>query len=672
MKNVFLLFLLCFCGSLMAQTFSEVANSIGVIGNYGTNNLGGGISFCDFDGDGDDDLTFGTKSTEPVAFYRNDGGAFTKIAAPVAHMGNSKQVLWADYDNDGDKDLFVCDYADRNYLYRNNGGMNFTDVTIAAGLNTIPTQTWGATFGDYDNDGNLDLYVCNRGELNAQDNFMYRNNGDGTFTDVSVATNTQIGVVDPVFCAIFFDYNVDGWQDLYIAVDRIGYPNRLLKNNGDGTFTDASVGSGADIEINAMNSGGGDYDGDGDIDLYVTNTPEGNAFFKNNGDGTFTDVASTNGTFFERVGWGASFFDYDNDTDLDLYVSSMLNNLGPNAMYVNNGAGSFTEPLFATGGLGGADTMASIANTIGDYNNDGLLDIAVSNHLEQPFMIWINQTSNANNFLKVNVEGTISNRDGIGAWVEVYTNGQKQVRLKHCGEAYLGQTSGSLHFGIGTAAQADSVIVRWVGGNVDKWTNISANTTFDAVELQGPLAASLVNFSGQKSRTDAVALNWISTDEDQLMGYELQRSNAGLQYETIHFAEAKGGIGIQKSYSYQDERLLKGRRYYYRLKMIDLDGSFSYSKVITFDVPDTDLTISRIFPNPVDEQVNIEYRLDKHITSTVKVIDVVGQVVLRQKVALQAGGDVLTIKVDHLVPGNYWIKFDGKIEAEEMQFVIPK
>ena len=464
--------------------FKDVAAQQGINIGYGnTGSFGGGISFCDFNGDGYDDLTFASHAGEPIYFYVNDNGNFTTTGIPlINNTDGSKQVLWVDFDNDGDKDFFVTCEDAPNRLFRNDGYPNFTDVTSQVGLPLHTRATYGAVFGDADKDGWLDLYISNR-EIEDFTNEFYRNN-QGQFEDLTLTSGLDNGN-KPSFCAAFFDYDLDGWPDLYIAQDKYWCPNSMYRNEGNLTFTDQSASTGADIAIDAMNTGIGDYDNDGDFDIYVTNTPGGNALLRNNGDGSFTDVAASTGTLFNRVGWGGIFLDFDNDMDLDLYVSSMFDFPDePNALYVNDGMGSFTEPLFATGGLDGVDTTRSFSNAFGDFDQNGLLDIVVSNGGSYNFMLWENQNTYTDNYLQISLEGTQSNKDGVGSIIEVYTNGQKQVRSTSCGTAYLAQNSSYYHFGLKHYTQADSVIVRWPSDIVDKLFDLTANQRIKIVESE--------------------------------------------------------------------------------------------------------------------------------------------------------------------------------------------
>jgi hypothetical protein len=360
--------------------------------------------------------------------------------------------------------------------------MNFTDITTTSGISTATMQSWGAAWGDYNNDGYLDLFLCNRDfDDKILPNLLYRNNGDNTFTDISViagiSTSNHLSL-----CASFFDFNNDGWQDIYIANDRVTTSNILYKNNGNGTFTDVSVTSGTNIAIDAMSTTIEDYNNDGFLDIYVTNTHSGNYFFINNGDETFTNIASTNGTVFNSFAWGAVFLDADADADLDLYVSGMLDgstNALPSAFYENSGTGTYTIPTSA--GFAN-DTAESYSNAIGDINNDGLPDISVLNKEPRDNFLWMNTNTEGNNWLKVTLEGTTSNRMGIGSWIEISLGGNKQYRYTLNGEGYTSQNSGSEFFGLGNATTIDYVKVTWLSGVEDILYNVSANQVLHIVE----------------------------------------------------------------------------------------------------------------------------------------------------------------------------------------------
>jgi len=381
-----------------------------------------------------------------IVAYGVDFSDVTDIAG-VGCTGSSRGVAWGDYDNDGDLDLYVANYNEANVLYRNNGDGTFTDVTSEAGVGCI-SHSYGVAWGDYDNDGDLDLYVANYGA-----NVLYRNNGDGTFTDVTSeagvsCTGSSLGVAwgdydndgdldlyvanhyeanvlyknngDGTFTDVtgaagvgctgssygvaWGDYDNDGDLDLYVTNYEA---NVLYRNNGDGTFTDVTSEAGVSCTGSSRGVAWGDYDNDGDLDLYVANYNEANVLYRNNGDGTFTDVTSEAGVGCTGHSLGVAWGDYDNDGDLDLYVT----NDGANVLYRNNGDGTFTMV-----GAGVGCTGSSYGVAWGDYDNDGHLDLYVANSGAN---VLYRNNGNLNHWLQIRLHGTISNRSAIGTKVKV-------------------------------------------------------------------------------------------------------------------------------------------------------------------------------------------------------------------------------------------------------------
>lgn len=462
-------------------SYQDNAINLGIINSGGSGYFLGGVSFYDYDDDGWDDLTLASKTNEPVRFFKNIQGTFQEETFNIYISGQSKQVLWVDYDNDGDQDLFVTKLYGVNTLYQNDGNFVFSNVTISSGLPNTAYKTFGAAFGDYDNDGFLDLFLCNKDDDTIIPNYLYHNNGDGTFTNLS----TEAGISHDShlsFCASFFDYDKDGFQDIYISNDRIEHPNILYHNNGDGTFTDTSVVSGANIAIDAMSTTIADFNYDGWLDIYVTNTTSGNYLLKNNSDGTFSNAASISGTTLNSISWGANFFDADNDMDLDLYVSCMVDNpasgLPTSGFYERNSNNTFQ--IATTSGFE-TDEYKSFANAIGDIDNDGYTDFIVANQAPDNHSLWQN-SGGENNWLKVKLEGTISNKNGIGSWVEVMANNAVMYRYTLCGEAFLGQNSGTEIFGLANASTIDYVKVTWLSGIVDIIFDVTPNQTLNIIE----------------------------------------------------------------------------------------------------------------------------------------------------------------------------------------------
>lgn len=525
-------------------SFEDSATAKGVGVSYGESGFGGGgVSFCDFDGDGWDDITYSTKGGEEVLFFKNNNGTFSQVDLGINDTNQSKQVIWVDHDNDGDKDFFVTSIVGVNKFYENNGDMTFTDITDSCGLFTEDLFTTGASFGDIDADGDLDVFICNRDNVGLnQFNYLYRND-NGVFTDIT--TSSGIGqTVHTPFCSSFFDYDNDGDQDIYVISDRLQYINRLYRNNGDNTFTDVSVSSGAGLGTHAMSATIGDYNSDGWFDIYVTNTEAGNHLLKNNQDGTFTDISDDVGTGFYSIAWGANFLDADNDTDLDLYVSGMLDGSVtlPSAFYENQGNGMFQIPV----NIGFEnDTRTSYANAIGDINNDGLPDIIVMNDTDNNFL-WENTTTTTNNWLKVKLNGTTSNRDGIGSVIEISTDGKKQYRYTLCGEAYLAQNSNSEFFGLKDATVVDYVKVTWLSGMVSTFNNVDVNKTITIVEGQSTLSSNTIAatdfniYPNPSNGNYTVKMSNLNTD-DKLFVYDI----SGRKVKTQELTDLTTSVDLQ-------------------------------------------------------------------------------------------------------------------------------
>lgn len=500
--RVFILFLIFSNLSNAQLAFEDVATQVGVNYSYGDSEYGGGVSFADFNNDGWDDITYATEDGAQIYFFENNNGVFNLVTLNgISNTYKTKQVIWIDYDNDGDKDLFVTAIEGINEFYRNDGGMNFTNISSTIGFFQTDLFTYGTSFGDIDNDGDLDAFISNRTSTEQnQRNYLYRND-EGTFVDITQSSgipiedeegneNSQLS-----FCTMFFDYNKDGFQDIYLANDKTDNINRLYKNLGNGTFEDVSVASGSGIAVNAMTTTLGDYNNDGWFDIYITNTQSsqagnGNVLLKNNGDGTFTNVAEETGTTFNSLAWGAVFLDADNDTLLDLYVSGgfdgSIGSFLSAAFYHQQNDETFVIPQ----NIGFEnDTRKSFSNAIGDINNDGKPDIIVCNDTENNFL-WENKTTNTNNWLKVKLEGVTTNRDGIGNTIEIFINGRSQYRYTLAGEGYISQNSYHEFFGLGEATEVDYVKVTWTGTNTeDIIYDVNANQSITIKEGIGVLTS---------------------------------------------------------------------------------------------------------------------------------------------------------------------------------------
>jgi len=490
---------------------------------------GGGAAVLDLEGDGDLDIYWvnGAQLDDPGkgagnALYRNDGKeGFTDIAKAmrVEGRGWGMGALSADYDNDGDPDLYITCLRE-NILYRNDGADGFSNRSGAAGVET-PVWSTGAAMGDYDLDGDLDLYVANYVDFKLADirplgaqwkgtdvfvgplslpalpDVFYRNNGDGSFTDVSKESGIERQEPGYGFGVLFADYDRDGDVDLYIANDST--PNFLYQNAGDGTFVQMGLRSNAAFNEMGLAQAGmgvawGDYDNDGEADIFVTNFEDDyNTLYRNMGNGNFTDVSFAVGlgrVSLPYVGFGAVFLDYDNDADQDLFVANghvypQIERTGSGTTYrqadhlFENKDGRFTLVWPAQGEqIQGAVSRGVV---VGDFDNDGRQDLFVTNLNAAP-ALWHNRMDTGRNWLGLRLAGKTANRDAVGAKVYVWHNGHQQRRDVLCGDSFLGSGDRRLHFGMGAATAVDSVHIHWPGGKVQRLTGLPLNTYSDIEE----------------------------------------------------------------------------------------------------------------------------------------------------------------------------------------------
>lgn len=467
--------------SLSSQQFINVADDLGISALPEFVFFGSGLSFYDFNGDGLDDLSF-TMTNDSLVFYQNTGEGFELLPSPIYADGEAKCLLWVDYDNDGDLDLFLSINDGRYKLYQNDGDFNFTDVSDIVGLSLANERHYGASFADYNKDGYLDFYVCTYAfdagpVLYDTYNHLYKNNGDGTFTDVT----EEAGVEDGVrlsFQSVWLDYDHDGWLDLFVINDRL-FSNSLYKNNGDGTFEDVSAEAGIQFPgQDPMTATVGDFDNDGDLDIYMTNTGVTGKLPKllvNNGDGTFTDMAASHNVTFPYWSWGAVWADFDNDGLQDLYATtSNPSSLVPpvtNQAFQQTGNGLFLSAGFEFENDSAGRYYSAVR---GDFNNDGYFDIATLGRAPHDVRLWENQ-GGSHAYIKITLAGTASNSHAIGSWIKVYAGENTYTQFTHCGENYLSQNSQHHIFGLGISTEVDSVVVTYPSGHSDAYYDLEAN-----------------------------------------------------------------------------------------------------------------------------------------------------------------------------------------------------
>lgn len=497
------------------ENVAQKAGFVHTIPNGGTaskkwliETTGSGAAWIDADNDGLLDAVLVSGPGSPVRFYRNLGGGKFAPGPFPARDGWGQGVCAGDFDHDGFTDLFLT-YWGQNALYRNQGGKGFADVTAGAGLMQSRVR-WntGCAFLDYDNDGDLDLFVANylkfdfastpqpganpycfyrnipvacgpRG-LPFERNILYRNDGRGRFTDVSEASgiagpdqNYGLGVLTG-------DFNGDGFTDIYVACDQT--PSILYINRGDGTFRDEALLRGAALDDNGkalsgMGADAADFDGDGWPDIFRTNfSDERETLYRNRGKGEFDDRTLAAGMAHNTrfVGWGCGFFDFDNDGWPDLllvngHVFPEVDRLGTDIrykdraiLYRNDRSGRFVD-ISEESGSGITERHSARGAAFGDYDNDGSVEVLINNQNEAPTLLRQSRAP-AGNWVSFKLEGTRSNRSGIGARVTVVAAGRSQSGEVRSGGSYLSHSDLRVHFGLGEAKAVERVEIRWPSG----------------------------------------------------------------------------------------------------------------------------------------------------------------------------------------------------------------
>jgi hypothetical protein len=499
--------------------------------------MGSGCGWIDYDQNGLLDLylvngaatrVYTPKQRLRSALYHNNGdGTFTDVTAKAGVVAEGlfgMGVAVGDYDNDGFPDLLVLGYG-RCILYRNNGDGTFKDVTARAGVENSGLWASSAAWFDYDNDGRLDLVIANYVDWSPDRNFycgdrgpgmrsychpddfhgqtptLYHNNGDGTFTDVSKSSGVGLKPGNGLG-VVTFDYDNDGWQDIFIANDHM--PNFLFHNNRDGTFREvgyqAGVAVSADGQFEAgMGTDAADVTGSGRMDLVVTHLDMQLArLYQNLGDQSFDDAtlrSKLGYATYHMSGFGARFMDYDNDGARDLFIANghVLDNIQryhaevqyaePKQMFRNNGHGVFEN---VSGQLGADFQLPRVSRgaAVADFDNDGDLDILVNNN-GQPPQLLRNDGGNANHWLEVFLIGTKSNRDGVGARLKVSAGGLVLYDQRKGGMSYQSAQDPRLHFGLGQHSTVDAIEILWPSGNVTRLSNLKADQIISIKEGAG-------------------------------------------------------------------------------------------------------------------------------------------------------------------------------------------
>jgi hypothetical protein len=513
-------------GLTMLNVFGGIDTKKYIIETTGT-----GVAIFDYDNDGWPDIFIvnGTtlqgfpKGNAPTnhLYHNNHDGTFTDVTtkAGLTATGWGQGVCVGDYDNDGWEDLYVTSYG-KNRLYHNDHGV-FKEVGEESGT-AGSGKDWGTgcAFIDYDRDGLLDLVVANyvdfdlastpapgdrascvwkgvpvmcgpRG-LPSAHNILYHNLGGGKFADVTTKAHIDQTPGHYSLGVATFDYDDDGWPDIYVACDSTA--SILYHNNHDGTFTDVAVTAGAAYNEDGREQAGmgttiGDYNGDGKLDIFKTNfSDDTSTLYRNNGDGTFDDVtfAAGLGLNTKYLGWGTNFLDFDNDGWLDImivnghvYPEVDKQHLGssyrePRILYHNEGNGKFAD-ISDEAGSGITTPHSSRGFAVGDLWNDGRISAVISNMNDHPSLL-VNQVRSANHWIAIRTLGVKSNRDGIGARITVKAGARTWVDEVRSGASYASNNDKRVHFGLGAAAKVDWIQIRWPSGLVERYDNLTVDS----------------------------------------------------------------------------------------------------------------------------------------------------------------------------------------------------
>jgi enediyne biosynthesis protein E4 len=495
--------------------------------------LGSGCAFLDYDGDGWQDILLvngsdwpghlrGRNSASPLKLYRNDrNGTFTDVtrAAGLEIEMYGMGVAVGDYNNDGYPDILIT-CVGQNRLFRNTGKGTFVDVTKASGLGGRQAFSSSALWFDYDRDGRLDLFVCNYVKWSEEHDvfcsrdgkhksyctpeayrgetcWLFRNHGDGTFEDVT-ATSGIFDSSSKSLGVAMLDYDHDGWPDLLVTNDT--QPNKLYRNQRNGTFKDVAVDAGIAFSAEGKARAGmgvdvADFDNSGGTGIAITNFDnEMMGLYRASESGTFVDLALPSGVGMaskDKLGFGCAFLDANLDGLLDLAVVNghiddtvrNVNGVGyaqPPQFFLNRGRGSFADVADEIGG-GFNQPKVGRGLAYGDFDRDGDLDLLITTN-NGPAYLYRNDLTVKNRSVRFHLLGTKSNRDGIGASVKVFSEGKVQSRLVKGGSSYLSQSELPVTFGLGKRDGIDRVVIEWPSGRTEEYKNLAAGRAYDCME----------------------------------------------------------------------------------------------------------------------------------------------------------------------------------------------
>jgi hypothetical protein len=565
-KSFPLLAILCIATISNAQ-FTKVQSQAPVIDGQDSH----GAAWVDYDDDGDEDLFVTTGyssggSTKDILYRNNGDGTFTKItsSAIVLDDGSGRNSTWGDYDNDGLIDVFITNQLE-TFLYKNSGGGDFTKIMV------IPTTPFsfdsdhsGGAWGDFNNDGFLDLFVASYKLTDNSQNLLYTNNGDGTFGQASASNivSTPGSSMDPSW----IDYDQNGTLDIFVP-NYSSTPNFLYSNIGNGTFQAITNQNINTISFASTGASWADYDNDGDFDVVVlANVNANNYLFENNGDGTFEFKSDK---FLSTRSSSSSWADFDNDGNIDIMFTG--GDGDKTYLFKNNGDKTFTDVSVAQGIT---NLNYSWAVSSADYDKDGFIDFFIANEAGNGRSvddILYHNTPNANHWVNIKLAGINSNRSAIGAVLRVKTGTKWQARTIQSKTGNNSQNSLRAHFGLGQATTIDKILIEWPGKGFQEVTNQAVDQFITITEINFPIAPSQAQATNKEFGKIEIKWNDNSSNET---GFRIERASGNSSFTTL--AEVAANVT-----SFKDNNAIADITYKYRVTALIAGGYSVFSNVNT-------------------------------------------------------------------------------------------